>query len=390
MVVVFSLEKVQEAQPSQIEKSSGLGGNVISSIAKKEKRTTEQGNLLNEALNQGLASFTPDLLYEHIVKSYSSAKKLLGPRLLRFLSGFSSSLLEKNVRIPEFRKELKKRIESKVDDLKGDGFLDKDGQINPKGVELASVMLAVQELDKLAERGLLPSKKKSLSTAGEVVDYRNFLKGDSYKDIAVRKSVHSAAKRLHRSVQFSDLRSKIKKSKGIVSIVYALDASASMRGGKISMAKRAGVALAYKAIEEKDKVGLVVFNQDVSKALLPCSDFQYLLKNIVDIRAFSQTDFGLMINKAVELFSDVHEGKHLMILTDALPTVGKDPEAETLKAISKAKANDITVSLIGINLDKKGATLAEKIVQLGEGRLYLATNLEDLDMIVLEDYLSFG
>ena len=32
-----------------------------------------------------------------------------------------------------------------------------------------------------------------------------------------------------------------------------------MKGPKIGACKRAGIALAYKAIEEKDKVGLIVF-----------------------------------------------------------------------------------------------------------------------------------
>ena len=389
-MVAFSLKSAGDAYRSQVEKASGLGGAVISSVIKKEKRTFEQGSLLNEALDHGLASFTPDLLFEHIVKSYSSAKQLFGPKLLRFLSGFSGSFIERNVRIPEFRKELKKRLEDGVDALKRDGFLDHEGNISDAGVELAAVLLAVQELDKLSEKGLLPSKKKSFSASGEVVDFRNFLKGDSYRDIAVRKSVHSAVRRLHKFVQVHDLRSKIKKSKGSVSVIYALDASASMRGEKIAMAKRAGVALAFKAIEEKDEVGLVVFNQKISSAVRPCSDFHFLLENIAKVRAFSQTDFALMVDKAVELFSETMAGRHLIILTDALPTVGFDPEAEALKAVSRAKANNISVSLIGINLNKKGKSLAEKIVQIGEGRLYLASNVKDLDLIVLEDYLSFS
>ena len=57
---------------------------------------------------------------------------------------------------------------------------------------------------------------------------------------------------------------------------------------------------------------------------------------------------------------------------------------------SMAKANDISISLDGINLDKKGKQLAEKIVEIGQGRLYLANNIKDLDLIVLEDYLCFS
>ncbi len=388
--MIFSLKRIQAAEPSSTEKSTSLGSQTLSSIAKKEKTTTEQGQLLNEAFNQGIANFTPDLLYEHIVKNYASAKQLFGPKILRLLTGYSDSFLEKNVKIPEFRKDLKQAIENKIDALKENDLLDKHGDINVKGVELASVMLAVQELDKLSEKGILPSKKKSLIGAGSIVDFRNFKKGDSYKDIAVRKSVRSALKRAHKNIKIEDLRSKVRKSKGQVSIVYAVDASASMRGEKIAMAKRAGVALAYKAIEEKDDVGLVVFNQDVLSSVNVCSDFQLLLETITQISASSQTDFSEMIKKAIELFENTNNSKHLLILTDALPNIGSNPEKQTLKAISQAKANDITISLVGINLDKKGKPLAEKIVEIGQGRLYLANNIKDLDLIVLEDYLCFS
>ncbi len=388
-MVVFSLSSVQSTEKSSIENSTG-SGNILSSLAKKEKTTVEHGQLLNEAFNQGISSFTPDLLYEHIVKNHSAAKQLFGPKLLRLLTGHSDSYLEKNIKIPEFRKSLKQEIESKIENLKKNNFLNKYGEINPQGVELASVMLAVSELDKLSEKGILPSKNKSLLGVGSVIDFRNFKKGDSYKDIAVRKSVRSAVKRSHKDIKLEDLRSKVRKSKGKVSVVYALDASASMKGEKISMAKRAGVALAYKAIDEKDDVGLVVFNQDVLSSVEICSDFQLLLENIVKISTSSQTDFSQMINKAIELFQQTNNNKHLIILTDALPNIGSNPEKLTLKAISQAKANDISISLVGINLDNKGKQLAEKIVEIGQGRLYLASNIKDLDLIVLEDYLCFS
>lgn len=390
VVMVFSLSFDSSAMQSEVEKATGLGGDVLSSLKKKEKKSVEQGLFLNEAFNQGLASFNPDLLYEHIVKSYSSAKNLLGPKLLRFLSGYSGSFLEKNIKIPEFRKELKNKIESNIDQLKQDGFLDKQGMINKQGVDLASVTLAVQELDKLAEIGLFGSKKKSFFGFGDVVDFRNFRKGDSYKDVEVRKSVLSAVRRSHLSLSFSDLKSKVRKSKSSLSVVYALDASASMRGEKIAMAKKAGIALSFKAVEEKDSVGLLVFNQDISKEIRPCSDFRFLLENIVCAKAVSQTNFALMLKKSVELFSEIKENKHLIVITDALPTVGMNPEKDALDAVSLAKSNEISVSLVGINLDDKGKAFAERIVEVGEGRLYLASNIDDLDLIVLEDYLSFA
>ncbi len=388
MVVIFSLSEIQRPLSSDIDKLKGDDGGFIAQKTKQDKKTSEQGALVNDALNQGVSNFTPDLLYEHLVKSYASAKQLLGPKLLRYLSGYSMSSLEKNLRIPEFKKELRKNIDENVSQLKKDGILTKDFDISHKGVETASVLLAVQELDNISSKGFMSSKRKEVSAQGSVVDFRNFKKSDSYKDIAIRKSVRKAVKRNHKKILFDDLRSKVRKSKSSLSVIYAVDASASMRGKKLEMAKKAGVALSYKAIDEKDKVGLVVFNQEIQKSVVPCSDFQFLLQNIASVTSFSQTDFSLMVKKAVELFENINDNKHLIILTDAMPTVGKNPEEETLKAISIARANNISVSLVGINLDEKGKAIAEKIIQIGEGRLYLASNIEDLDIIVLEDYLS--
>ena len=78
----------------------------------------------------------------------------------------------------------------------------------------------------------------------------------------------------------------------------------------------------------------------------------------------------------------------LIILTDALPTIGKDPEEETINAVNLAVSNGITISIIGVNLDKKGEKLAKKIVELGRGKLYIVKDAKNVDKIILEDYYS--
>ena len=40
------------------------------------------------------------------------------------------------------------------------------------------------------------------------------------------------------------------------------------------------------------------------------------------------------------------------------------------------------------NLNEKGKKFAEKIVELGQGNLYVVKDLENIDAIVLEDYYS--
>jgi Mg-chelatase subunit ChlD len=161
-----------------------------------------------------------------------------------------------------------------------------------------------------------------------------------------------------------------------------------MKGDKIATCKKAGVALAYKAINDKDKVGLVIFGTEVKDTVAPTSDFGFLLNKITRVKASKQTDFVEMIKKSIELFPTGEVTNHLVILTDALPTVGKKPEEETLKAVSMARTAGITISVIGIKLDEKGEKLAKQIADLGEGRFYVVRDLKRLDKLVLEDYYS--
>ena len=109
---------------------------------------------------------------------------------------------------------------------------------------------------------------------------------------------------------------------------------------------------------------------------------------ITRCRAKRQTDIGKTLKAAIDLFPHWNGTKHLIILTDALPTAGKDPVKETLQAASVASSNGITISLIGLGLNEEGKKLAEQIVQIGNGRLSVIKETDRLDVIVLEDYYS--
>ena len=59
---------------------------------------------------------------------------------------------------------------------------------------------------------------------------------------------------MHTRLLKPDLRTSQKHGYGRINIVYCCDASGSMKGKKLEMAKKAGIALMYKAINNKDKV----------------------------------------------------------------------------------------------------------------------------------------
>lgn len=368
-----------------------LENKLMHSVLENDKKIIDSGRLISDAINNGMSSFSPDLMFEQLVKSYAIAKQIYGESIIRLVSNYEPDYIKKNIGIPEFQKELKERIHHKIEEFKEDGFLQKDSSLSEKGVELASLVLYFEELDRIVPKGVAGEKiSRRAFVYGEKENSRLYKKGDRYRDIALKSSVKLAVRRGHSTFSRKDLQVYERQSKGRTYVIYALDASGSMKGKKIEACKKAGIALAYKAINEKDKVGLIVFGSEVKKAIEPTSDFTMLLKEITRIRASKETDIVSTLQKAIEMFPTENITKHLILITDALPTKGDYPEKSALEEASAARSKGITISLIGISLDEKGKKFAEKIAEIGEGRLYAARNLENVDKIVLEDYYRVG
>jgi Mg-chelatase subunit ChlD len=394
-------KKQQEKKKVDVSKFSAIGeltgklkledaeDKLMHSVLENDSDTIDEGLVIEEALNRGIGAFTPDMMFEKLVKNFSMTKSIFGESLIRAISGYDAEYLENNVGIPEFQRELKQQLKKRLEKMKKDNVLDKQGIITDKGIELASIIMCIQELDNIVPKGIHGERvHRKQYIYGDKADVRNYRKGDRYKDIAIKKATKTAIRRGHSEVTIDDLRTHDRQSKGEVYIVYALDASGSMKGDKIGVCKKAGVALAYKAIKERDKVGLIVFGTEIKDAIEPTTDFSRLLNSITRVRASAETDIAATIKKAIELFPTKDATKHLLILSDALPTKGDDPEKHTLEAAAMANARGITISVIGINLDEKGKKLAEKLVEVGRGKLYIVKDLKEIDKLVLEDYYS--
>ena len=388
-----SQEKVEIKEVSEAFEAEGKlkkqseENKLMNSVLENDKDTIQEGKLIKEALNQGIGGFSPDLLFEQLVKNYSMATKIYGPSLLRLLTNYSPDYLKRNVQVPEFRKELRKNIEDNVEKLKEDGFVAKDGAIKEQGVRLASLILYTEELDKIIPKGFTGDKvQKKDNRYGDRDDIKPYRRDDRYRDIAIKKSLKLAVRRGHSTLGVADLKTFTRQKKGQIDLIYALDASASMKGRKIEQCKKAGIALAFKAIEAKDKVGLLVFGSEVRNAIEPTDDFPKLLMEITRVAARTQTNIATTLQKSISLFPNTESTKHLLLITDALPTEGDDPLQETLDAVSDAVNHGITISMVGVGLDEAGKGLAKQITELGNGRLFVLKDVDDLDLVVLEDY----
>jgi Mg-chelatase subunit ChlD len=387
--VVTGDTELKETSEIQEASSQKIGDNLMHSVLDNDKDTIENGKMLKDSINMGIGSFTPELMYEQLVKNYAMAEKILGPSLIRRLTEYDPNYVKRNINIPEFQRKLEQNIKNSVNNLKKSSLLDESGSLTKEGLALASLILYREELDRLVDKGILGEKThKKEFRYGDRQEIEDYKKGYSYKDIAVKASVHKAVRRGHLKLIKEDLKMYKRASKGNACIIYCLDASGSMKGSKIDMCKKAGIALAYKALNDKDIVGLLVFGTDIKEHVKPTDNFLMLIKAIANIKAARETNIAKSVEKALELFPKKEMTKHLIIISDALPTVGQKPEEETLQKIGMAANIGITVSVVGIELDKKGTLFAKKIVELGNGNLYNTRTLENLDAIVLDDYNS--
>lgn len=387
------MQKTEVKDFEEIEELSGklafqnVEDKLMHSIMENDQSVIENAKIIKDSINQSLNSFTPDMMFEQFVKNYKMAKQIFGDKLIRQMTGYDEKYVEKNIRIPEFQRDIKQKMQEKYELLQDQGLLNKYGEMTEKGIELAAVEMYVEELDSLQAHGLLGERLwEKQAQYGAPMDVRDFHKGDRYKDIALRRTLKTAVRRQHAKLQKEDMKMFTREAKGKVDIIYALDASGSMKGAKIETCKKAGVALAFKALQEKDEVGLIVFGQKIQTAIAPCSDFGLLLKEITRVQATKETDLARCMMKAMELFPHHEATKHLLLLTDAMPTVGKEPLKASLEAAEKAAAAGITVSVIGIKLDATARKFAEQLVEIGKGKFYVVENLEELDKIVLMDY----
>ena len=388
-IKIEQFEDIEELSGSM--RSQLLDNKLMHSVLENDKETIDKGKVIKEAINQGISSFTPDMMFENLVRNYQLAENLYGKKLISFISGYDASYVQRNIKIPEFKRELKNKIKENIGKLKKDNLLDSEGNINDEGIELATLALYLEELENITPRGEFGERQhKKVSHYGDKASIQSYKQGSRYRDISIRQTLKTAIRRRHDEIISEDIRVHERESRGKTYVVYALDASGSMRGAKIDSAKKAGIALAYKAIENKDNVGLIVFSKDISTKLMPSHDFATIIREITKIRASTETNIVEMISQSIGMFPSDNITKHLIILSDALPTIGKDPEKETLQEAAKAHETGITISIVGINLDERGTHLAKKIIEISEGRLYLVKNLEEIDKIVLEDYYSFA
>jgi Mg-chelatase subunit ChlD len=343
-----NLDEIQENKGSLSKDPSE--DKLMRSVANNDKKVIDDGTLILEAMNQSISTFNPDIMFQSIVENFKLAKEIFGEKLLREITGYDLDYIDRNKKIPEFKEELKKKISARTNELRKDDLIDHEDNITEKALSLSALIMYTEELDKLQNYSLEGKKdlssKNRVTKKGTIMPYK---KGSRYKDINLRSSIKTAIRRNHLKLNLDDIKINDKDSKSNIEIIYAIDASASMKGKKIEMAKKAGIALSFNAIQDKNKIGLIIFGDEIKDSLSPSTNFKLIINSIARIKPSKQTDFAKTIKKAYELFTNNDADKHLFLITDSMPTVGENPVENAIEECYKAKKQNINISIIGIN-----------------------------------------
>jgi Mg-chelatase subunit ChlD len=204
----------------------------------------------------------------------------------------------------------------------------------------------------------------------------------------MKTTLAKAIRRGRRHIIEQDLESHQREARQKLNIIYALDTSGSMKGKKLSLAKRAGVALANRALKDRNNVGLVLFDQELNKKVAPTNDLLTIVRPLVDIVPGYETDIALAIHESAELLRDAKGLKHIVLLTDGVHTTSKRGKKAVIGQVLQAAAQDISITIVGIHLDEEGVELAREIVDASNGKLLAANSADELGGLVIADYMS--
>lgn len=340
---------------------------------------------LNDAVtSEELSSnnFIPDLFFEKMIRNFRNTKKEYGAKIIREVTNYNPDFLENNLKFKEFQDEVKNNVNKKVAQLKQKKLLDEEFNVTEKALTLLKIDL-IQNQEKRIKTHISGGEKKK-SNYGEVVDYKVFSKSDKYKDISVRKSIKHAIKNSHDSIEITDLNVALRKSSQKKDIIFVVDSSVSMKN-KIKLVKRVGASLILGSKGKDTRLGLIEFNNKISKVLPLSTNFELVLDELVRIKTQNDTDIFKVLEEVETGFRNNKNKKIVVLMTDFLPTIGENERL--FNKFYSMSQKEIMFYLVGIDLDKEGKNLAKEIQKINKGKLFLVNSKSDVDIKIFEEFV---
>ena len=233
--------------------------------------------------------------------------------------------------------------------------------------ESSSPEVPVPETETVADSNASGRGEAAPSTAGRGPRVRTET-ADGTGDIDAVASVHAAARRGESTVQSRDLRQSVRTTDASTLVVFAVDASASMRPA-MRTAKGTVLELLKDAYQQRDEVAFVAFAGEDAEVLLPPTDSVTLAaRHLKELPTGDRTPLPAGLETAATVLDRANpETALVVVVTDGKANVGENPVAATREGADALARRDADVLVVNADTGER-TSLVDAIVERTDGR----------------------
>jgi magnesium chelatase subunit D len=188
-------------------------------------------------------------------------------------------------------------------------------------------------------------------------------------DVDAAASVRAAAARGSDSPESRDLRQSVRAGSASALVVFAVDASASMRG-PMRAAKGVALDLLRDAYERRDEVAVVAFAGDDADVVLPPTDSVTLAaRHLKSLPTGDRTPLPAGLRTADEVLGRADpDAAVVVVVTDGRANAGTDaPTSDTRAAASALADRDADVLVVDAGDGGDRGSLVDDVVRASQG-----------------------
>ena len=215
---------------------------------------------------------------------------------------------------------------------------------------------------------------------------------DGTENVDAAASVRAAARRGETAVQSRDLRQSVRTTDASALVVFAVDASASMRPA-MRAAKGTVLELLKDAYQQRDEVAFVTFAGESADVLLPPTDSVSLAaKHLKDLPTGDRTPLPAGLTTAATVLERADPDTGLVVVvTDGKANVSENPVTATRQAADALAAQDASVMVVDAGTGQR-TSLVDAITDRTDGTCLSLDRLsaDRVDSAVADSQRSAG
>jgi magnesium chelatase subunit D len=213
----------------------------------------------------------------------------------------------------------------------------------------------------------------------------NGKKDNEYGELAIAEMIDAAARRMVENedhvfkILHNDVRYFSRKKRRKIEFCLLIDASSSMEGQRIHVAK---LLARYLFFSTNDRISVIVFQENRAWLQVPFThDFRQLEQSLDTIKAYGETPLALGITACLEYIEkEKARNPFIILITDGVPTLGTvttNPVHDALQVAKNIKNNHYGFTCIGL---KPHLCYLNQLSEVAGGSIYAVENLEERGM----------